>query len=177
MNNTLWEIERSQIRVSKSHDCATAQFFSDFLQNLEICMHKLKSYACLPLLKFLSACFTHIKWFLVIFFTLFLAQSFKFKVLTAQKNILLECLTRICWIFCINFSLHTLNHWNFGIFWDTLLDSQPIFTGAEGERAVDYKVGQYRGIGWGIGIRLGQVDYCPRGMFNNEIKKNISLTF
>ena len=46
-----------------------------------------------------SSFFTHIKWFFVIFFKLFLAQNFKNQVLTAQKILLLECLYN--WFECI----------------------------------------------------------------------------
>ena len=41
--------------VSKSHGLTVMRrrkFFSDFAQNLEIFMHKLKSYSSLPLLQF-----------------------------------------------------------------------------------------------------------------------------
>ena len=38
--------------MSRSYGCATARNFSDFAQNLEIFMHKLRMYAITPLLTF-----------------------------------------------------------------------------------------------------------------------------
>ena len=75
-------------RVSKSHGvCLTVvQNSSDFAQNLEICMHKMKIYAFQPLLQFFSSCFTFIIGFPVRFFPIFLAQDFNTKKFTAEKK-------------------------------------------------------------------------------------------
>ena len=84
-------------RVSK---CATAQNFPDFPQNLEICMRKLKIDAFKSF--FTIFLFMIHKCYVLFFaiFKFFLAQNLKTKILTAHKNLLLECLMNffIKWI-------------------------------------------------------------------------------
>ena len=77
--------------MSRSHGRATAQNFLEFAQNLEHCMRKLKIYAFNLLFSFFFM--IHIYYVsLGVVFALFLEQNFKTKVLTAHKNLLLECL-------------------------------------------------------------------------------------
>ena len=70
--------------MSRSHGRATAQNFKGFAQILENCVRKLKNYAFQPI-------FHTYYVILGVTFALFLAQNFKTKVLTAHKNLLLEC--------------------------------------------------------------------------------------
>ena len=71
--------------MSQSHGRATAQNFPDFAPNLEICMRELKKLWILTSFKFFLHDFGLI-------FAFFLAQNCITKILTAQKNLLLECL-------------------------------------------------------------------------------------
>ena len=70
---------------------ATAQNYSDLAQNLEICMRKLFFFFFTSFLQFFLH-FSHILSDFSDIFPLFLAQNLKNLVLTAQKNLLLECL-------------------------------------------------------------------------------------
>ena len=73
--------------MSRSQGHATAQHFPEFAQNLENCLRKLKIYAFDIFLKD-----SHILCDFRCYFSLFLAQNFRTKVLIAQTNLLLECL-------------------------------------------------------------------------------------
>ena len=68
----------------------TAQKFSDFAQNFEIFMSKLKMLTSFTVF---SLYFAHIKGFFVIFWYFLLRKVSKTEVLTAHKNLLLECLS------------------------------------------------------------------------------------
>ena len=85
--------------MSRFHGRATAQNFHDFVQNLEICMQKLKKLLTLTSFIIFSLWFTHIMWFLVWFLHFYVRKISVLKFLTAQKNLLLECLsTCITWM-------------------------------------------------------------------------------
>ena len=77
--------------MSPSHRRATAQKFSDFAQNFEICMRKLEIHDFIHFLTFLSI-FIHFMSMFRDFLAIFLGKVFKPKIVTAQKNPLLECL-------------------------------------------------------------------------------------
>ena len=67
------------------HGCATAQNLSDFAQNPEICIQKIKKYAFYLFYSF-SLIFTHIKWFFVIFFHFFLRKILKLNFWRRKKS-------------------------------------------------------------------------------------------
>ena len=77
--------------MSQSHYRATAQNFPDLAQNLGNCKRKQKF---MHFSLFFSFFFMFPTYYgiLGVIFALFLAQNFKTKVLTAQTNLLLECL-------------------------------------------------------------------------------------
>ena len=77
--------------MSRSNGRATAQKISEFAQNLDNCMRKLKKYMHVNLFFMIHKYYV----ILGVIFALFLAQHFRTKVLTAQKNLLLECLHRL----------------------------------------------------------------------------------
>ena len=78
--------------MSRLHGRLTAQNFLEFAQNLENCMRNTKN-VCISTSFFSFFFMIHIYYVsLGVVFALFLAQSSKTKVLTAHKNILLECL-------------------------------------------------------------------------------------
>ena len=82
-------------RVSKSHGFMVAwpqTKVYDFLQNLEICMHKLQIYAFQPLLQIFYLWFKHVKQFLLRFLHFFVRKISKPKFWQRKKYQLLECL-------------------------------------------------------------------------------------
>ena len=70
--------------MSRSQGRATAQNFTEFAQNLENGMCKLKIYAFYPLFMFFFL-IIH-TYYVILGVTLFLAQNFRTNVLTAQKR-------------------------------------------------------------------------------------------
>ena len=79
--------------MSRSCGRATAQNFPEFAQNLENCMRKPIFF--FSILTTFSVFFYIIHKYYVlldVIIALFLAQNFKMEVLTAQKNLLLECM-------------------------------------------------------------------------------------
>ena len=79
-----WKTHPS-LRDSKTCGRTTAQKFSDFAQNLEICMCKLFFFYFYLVFTVFSSLFTHIKWFLVIFFHFFLRKIWKIQFWPRKK--------------------------------------------------------------------------------------------
>ena len=78
--------------MSRSHGRATAQNFAEFAQNLEMCTPKLEKSCSFTIFTcFLYVC-APFMWLFGYFSCIFLRKIFKNLVLTAQKNLLLECL-------------------------------------------------------------------------------------
>ena len=83
-----------KVRVSRSLDRAILFWFCTKSWNLNAPTNNLSILSLLQF--FLSLCLTQIKWYVMIFFHFLLRKNFKNKVLTAPKNLLLQCLQRNC---------------------------------------------------------------------------------
>ena len=117
------------VRVSKSHGLTVVRPRKSWdlhAQTNNLCI--------LTSFKLFSSCFTHIKGFLCDIFALFLAQNFKTYVLTAQKNLLLECLFAVCslqfavcilqFAFCnLHFAVYILQFAVFSVQWAVLIST------------------------------------------------------
>ena len=78
--------------MSRSHGRTTAQNFPEFAQNLDYCIYELIFFAFQPLFVVFFFLIPTYYVILGVIFALFHLQNFKTKDLTAQKNLLLECL-------------------------------------------------------------------------------------